>query len=141
MVGDEHARFGLAVMVMQSHAKTLCCPMNQIVSQQFAEAGSDPEAKFTGLQFLRGSHGAIPIRGRSKVGDLVLLHDPVNLSGIKRAVAQQRAPSEQEWADHGEVKSSAPGRVAEIPVDIVVAQIESKAHMFLDAGQCLYGDK
>ena len=117
--------------------------MDQFVRQQFAEARSDPEAKFTGtcLRFLRGSHRPIPVRGRGKVRDLVLHQHPVDLSSIKGAVAQNGAPSEQEWADHGVVEASAPGRVAEIPIDIVVAQIESKTHMFLDPGQRLHGDK
>jgi len=48
MVGYEHARFSLTVVVVQSHAKSLRCPMDKFVRQQLAQARSDPEAKFTG---------------------------------------------------------------------------------------------
>src|SRR5882757_2175486 len=139
MIGYEYTRFGLPVVVVQTHAKTFGSPLDHFVREQFAQARSDPELKLTGHSFylLRGSHCPIPKRGGSQISDLVLHHDSVDLPSIKRPIAKQRAPAEQEWPDHGVIEASSPGWVAQVPIDIVVTEIEPETHMFLDAGQRL----
>src|SRR5258708_25853773 len=66
---------------------------------------------------------------------------PIDLTGIERAIAKDRAPSHQQWTDQRVIDTSCPARIAQVPINIVIPQIEAEAHVLLDACQRLYRNR
>ena len=137
VVAQDHAQFGLAIMVVDHHAEVVGKPADHFRVQRFAGAADNAQLAFdaTGEFVAAGNQQAVGGRRAGQVGDPVLVDHPAGAFQGKRAVVERDRVPHAQRAGHTKVDAIGPTGIGDVPESIFRAQVHGVA------GVALEGDK
>ena len=125
VIAQHHAQFGLAVMVVNDHAKVIGEPTDHFRVQRLAGAADDTQLAFDRLGELvaPGDQQAISRWRSGEVGDPVLVDHPAGAFQGERAIVEGDRVAHRHRPGDTKVDAVGPTRVGDVPERVFGAQI------------------
>ncbi len=144
VVAQDHAEFGLAVMVVDGGAEMLGEPADDLRVQRLPGAADRPQAPLHALGRLRAGRDEQPVGRRRprQVGDAELRDGVVGaLDGKGPVVVERGRQAHRERAGNRVVEPVGPARVGDVPEPVLVPQADGVAHVADEGRDGLEGNE